>query len=126
MEQENPKSTSAAPSHCLYWRQPELVRGPMKERFELLDTYADESHLRRHLLKCRECGQLYFHEFYESIDWVEGNDPQYVLYVPVGTAEEAARLAIRDEVSLQLASPALCIDFPAGAQEPSVFWRGKA
>jgi hypothetical protein len=60
------------------WHNPELVRDtPMKERFELVETYADESHLRRYLLKCRECGQLYFFEFYEWVDWEHGNDPQY-------------------------------------------------
>jgi hypothetical protein len=35
------------PKQCLYWDHPELVRvGLMKERFELMETFADESHLR--------------------------------------------------------------------------------
>ena len=68
----------AEPHQCAYWHNPELVRdAPMKEGFELVETYADESHLRRYLLKCRECGQLYFFEFYEWVDWEHGNDPQY-------------------------------------------------
>jgi hypothetical protein len=64
----------------------------MKELFELIDTYAVESHLRRYLLKCRECGQLYFFEFYEWIDWEHGNDPQYSKHIPVSTVEEALEL----------------------------------
>ena len=36
----------AEPAQCVYWRDPELVRAaPMKEGFELIETYADESHL---------------------------------------------------------------------------------
>ena len=56
------------PTQCVLWNNPELVSGPLNERFDLLETYADESHLKRRLLRCRECGQLYFHEFYEWID----------------------------------------------------------
>jgi hypothetical protein len=112
-------------SQCVYWRHPGRVRGPMKELFELVEAYADESHLRRYLLRCRECGQLYFYEFYEEIDWVGGNDPQYVKYVPVGTAADGARLARRDPSALSGVSPRLCIDFPKEAKEPVVYWVGR-
>jgi hypothetical protein len=34
------------PKQCVFWDNPELVRStPMKELFELIDTYAYESHL---------------------------------------------------------------------------------
>ena len=113
------------PRGCVYWDQPELVRGGMQEKFELLETYADESHLRRYLLKCRECGQLYFFEFSEQVDWVDGDDPQFSQYVPVSSAEQAKGLAALDGFGLQRASPVLCIDFPKGAKAPAVYWRGK-
>ena len=77
---------------CIYWDNPELVHGMMKECFELIDTYADDSHVRRYLLKCRECGQLYFFEFYEWIDWENGNDPQYSKYIPVTTMADVEML----------------------------------
>ena len=125
MEPDITRHRFVEPRQCLYWEKPELVRGGMKERFELIDTYEDDSHLRRYLLKCRECGQLYFHEFFEWIDWVEGNDPQYVTYIPVSTVEEAAGLAALDQFALQMVSPALYINFPSDAKEPTVFWRGK-
>ena len=125
MEPDITRRRFVEPRQCLYWEKPELVRGGMKERFELIETYEDDSHLRRYLLQCRECGQLYFHEFFEWVDWMEGNDPQYVTYVPVSTVEEAAALAALDESALQMASPALCINFPSDAKEPTVFWRGK-
>jgi hypothetical protein len=77
-----------APTHCVLWETPELVvNRRMEDCFELLDTYADDSHLSRRLLKCRECGQLYFVEFYEEIDWLDGKDPQYVTYIPGETRD---------------------------------------
>jgi hypothetical protein len=81
------------PKQCAYWDDPKPVRStPMKEIFELIDTYAYESHLHRYLLKCRECGQLYFFEFYEWIDREHGNDPQYSKYIPVSTMDEVEML----------------------------------
>lgn len=61
------------PSKCILWDKPEIVReGTVKDLFELMETYADDSHLWRYLFKCRECGQVYFFEFYEEIHWVGG------------------------------------------------------
>ncbi|MGH8200911.1 MAG: hypothetical protein ACREVO_11200 [Steroidobacteraceae bacterium] len=116
----------AAPTQCVYWHNPELVRtAPMEEGFELIDTYADESHLRRYLLKCRECGQLYFFEFYEWIDWEHGNDPQYSKYIPVPTLDEAQRLKQASQAELLLFSPSLNIDFPKEAETSTIYWAGK-
>jgi hypothetical protein len=115
------------PQQCTYWRNPVLVRAaPMKERFELIDTYADESHLRRYLLKCRECGQLYFFEFYEWIDWEHGNDPQYSKYIPVPTVDDAQMLRKASQAELLLFSPSLNLDFPKDADAPKIYWAGKA
>jgi hypothetical protein len=117
----------AEPTQCTYWHNPELVRAaPMKEGFELIETYADESHLRRYLLKCRECGQLYFFEFYEWVDWEHGNDPQYSKYIPVPTVEDAQMLKKVSQAELLLFSPALNIDFPRDAEAPTIYWAGKA
>ena len=43
-------------------------------------------------LQCRECGQLYFHEWYEWVDWEHGNDKQYTTLIPVQTPEQIAAL----------------------------------
>ena len=81
------------PSQCAYWDDPKPVRStPMKELFELIDTYAHESHLRSYRLKCRECEQLYFFEFYEWVDWENGNDPQYSKYIPISNLDYAEML----------------------------------
>lgn len=115
----------AEPRQCIYWLHPERVRGGMIERFELLKRYTEDTHLWRYLLRCQECGQLYFFEFYESIDWESGNDPQYSRYVPVSTLEEAAILAALARSDLQGVSPILCVDFPRDAETPNVYWRGR-
>ena len=59
------------PTQCVLWLEPELAE-PLKDRFNLVETYVDEAHWWRHLLECRECGQLYFFEFYELVDWEGG------------------------------------------------------
>ncbi len=61
------------------------MENPSKDgfKFEHVETYAESSHFDRGLVKCRECGQLYYYEFYEVIDWEEGNDKMYSTYIPI-------------------------------------------
>lgn len=110
------------PTQCVLWSNPEIIDDLMKERFELLDTYIDESHLWRYLLKCRECGQLYFFEFYEEIDWVGGDDAQYVKYIPVETPEDIEALKKADILEIFLFLPQLRNDFPTGAEKATLGW----
>jgi len=111
------------PTDCLYWNNPDLAfEAPMEERFELVDTFVKESHWWRYLLKCRECGHLYFYEFYEEIDWEHGNDPQCSTYVPVGSGEEVEILKKTGHFELETFGPRLIKDFPKDAKEPKIFW----
>jgi hypothetical protein len=80
------------PTQCALWTKPELVNGPVRERFDLIDTFVDESHHWRYLLRCRECGQRYFFEFHEEIDWSGGDDPQYSTYIPVDSEADIETL----------------------------------
>ena len=110
------------PTQCELWAKPELVLKPTKERFELVETFADESHFWRYLLRCRECGQQYFFEFYEQIDWEGGDDPQYSTYVPVETDAEITLLKATAPFGLLDFVPRLHKDFPKGAKEPAARW----
>ena len=111
------------PVDCVLWERPELVlEGTVKERFERIDTFVEESHWWRYLLKCRECGQLYFFEFSEEVDWEQGNDPQYTTYIPVETVEEGAALSEISPMELLNQHPRLLKDFPKSASKPSVRW----
>src|SRR4051812_8800903 len=111
-----------SPTQCVLWEKPELISEPKNKRFELIETFVDESHLWRHLLKCRECGQLYFFEFYEEIDWEGGDDPQYSTYIPVATDEEIATLKNGPPHGLLGYLPQLRKDFPKGAKTSKVYW----
>lgn len=110
------------PTNCILWAHPELAREPQASRFELIDTYEDESHWWRRLLKCRECGQLYFCEFYEEIDWVDGNDPQYSTFIPVQSDLEIELLKGTSRMELLNFFPRLQEDFPQDADKPNVRW----
>lgn len=113
-----------APTQCVLWEHPERIEMP--EQFEHLATYEDDSHLIRRLLKCRECGQCYFYEFYEEIDWENGNDPQYRTYIPVETEEEIEELKKSSSFELLRFTPRLQRDFPKEADKPSKScWIGK-
>jgi hypothetical protein len=113
------------PAHCRLWTHPEIVTNGISKNFELIETYAEESHWSRRLLKCRECGQLYFYEFNEEVDWESGDDPQCTTLIPVKTEEEIE--ALKGASPLQLASflPRLQKDWPKGAKAPILRWIGK-
>jgi hypothetical protein len=112
------------PTQCVLWLEPELAE-PLKDRFSLVETYVDEAHWWRHLLECRECGQLYFFEFYERIDWEGGDDPQYTTFVPVDGQEEIERLKACSPFELLQFSPRLQKDFPKDAKRPTFAWVGR-
>lgn len=116
-----------APAQCHLWQKENLTDEDIDigNNFELLHTFVDESHLCRDLLKCRNCGQLYFYEFYEEIDWKEGNDQQYCTFIPVGTKDEAEDIAKISPVALLQISPRLQRDWPAEADKSAIHWIGK-
>jgi hypothetical protein len=112
------------PTQCILWENPGLVADPKDTRFERIRTYVNDSHLMRELLKCRECGQLYFYEFYEEIDWDEGEDPQYRTYIPVESDMEIEVLKRTSPSELVSYFPRLQSDFPKeGRKAPR--WVGK-
>jgi hypothetical protein len=76
----------------------------------------------RQLLRCRECDQLYFFEFYEEIDWEEGNDPQYSTYIAVEDDAEIQTLKKASSFELLQYFPRLQWDFPKDAQTPTARW----
>jgi hypothetical protein len=113
------------PTQCVLWEAPDLVdAGPKEARFEVLDTYVDDSHLMRQLLRCRECGQLYFFEFYEEIDWEDGDDPQYRTYIPVENDIEIGILKKTSPIELLKYFPRLQSDFPKEGKAAAQ-WVGK-
>jgi hypothetical protein len=79
------------------------------EFFEEVECYEDSSHLTRSLYKCRECGQLYFHEWFEWVDWNKG-DKIYTTLIPVQTQTEIDALKETDTFLLMTYFPRLQLD----------------
>jgi hypothetical protein len=97
------------PTQCTLWENPVLAH-KLSEAFELVEEYDDDRHQGRSLRKCRECGQLYFREWHEWIDWEGGNDKTYITLIPVQTPEEIAALKETDIFSLLRYRPRLQLD----------------
>lgn len=69
------------PDQCNLWNKNNLTTEDLE--FEIIQIYLDESHFSRSLVRCKECGQLYYSEFYEIIDWDDGDDNQFRTYIPI-------------------------------------------
>ena len=114
------------PKQCHLWQLKEnLTCDDIRNAslsFGEVKTFTEESHLTRRLLKCNRCEQLYFYEFYETIDWADGKDPQYVTYIPVESEGDAERLATMTVMDLLQFRPRIQKDFPKEAEHPSVTW----
>lgn len=113
------------PIQCLLWQKDELTSQDLHNCFELIETYEEDGHFSRRLVKCKECGQLYFKEFYEWIDWENGNDPQYITFIPVEINDDIERLKRSNVFELLEFRPCLRSDFPSTAITPKVYWLGK-
>ena len=87
----------------------------------------DESHFHVMTLRCPACAQAFLSVFTETIDWADGEDPQYWVTLPL-TAEEAADLARQPTVTegalcaLGPGRKSLAYDHPKGVKSRS-YWR---
>ena len=87
----------------------------------------DESHFHVMILACRSCTQRFVSVFTETIDWADGEDPQYWTLLPI-TASEATELVRQPGVTTETQLHALgpkrrCLqhDHPT-ATVPRSFW----
>ena len=98
------------------------ARSKLQHDAELID----ESHFHAMILACPSCTQRFLSVFTETIDWADGEDPQYWTLLPI-TESEAAGLAqqgIPGEAALNALGPdrrSLRRDFPKGA-DPRAYW----
>lgn len=77
------------PAQCLLWNKMDLT--PLDLKLEMVEMFVREPHLERDLFKCKECGQLYFHEWYEHVNF-KHDAFMYETYFPVETKEEIEAL----------------------------------
>lgn len=114
------------PETCLLWTDPEAALArPMKDQFELTETLFKTSHHWRYILTCRKCRARYLFEFYEEIDWEDGEDPQWSIYVPVQSEAQLSEMRKAcNPRQLVHFLPHLSVDFPKGAAQRSASWVG--
>lgn len=126
MKNSKEEIQTVSPEQCHLWKEENIKEDRnISGDFEQLKTYEDDSHLIRRLLKCKDCGQLYFYEFYEEIDWVNGNDPQYRTWIPIKTENDAKKLSAIPVIEILRFFPRLQSDWPADAKRPVLKWVGK-
>ena len=109
---------SFIPTGCHLWINGDPSRDQLHKDLITIKVCEDDSHLVRKLKNCRVCGQLYFYEFYEWIDWKGGNDPQYFTWIPVqdvSVADAISKLSPFELIPLA----GIHSDFPSNARTPS-------
>lgn len=106
---------------CLLYQDP--IQEHLTHALEEIETYSEDSHCSHRLVCCKDCGQLYLREFYETIDWIDVDDPQRVTYVPVESVEDARRIEKASTHSYGYLTPRLVMDFPKGGPK-TIGWVG--
>ena len=114
-------TTLKSPVGCHLWHLYYLTRDDLG-CLEEVERYENGSHLDRALLKCKRCGQLYFYEFHEWVDWEEGGDSHYHTYIPVSTPQEILALRATDIFTINGYRPMIQDNCPKGADRHEVFW----
>ncbi len=116
---ENKKNKVKEPTQCHLWQKQDLSSSDLDPKtFEVIKVFLDDDRLKRKLLKCKDCSQLYFYEFYEEIDYIGGNDPQYRTFVPVESKEQAEEISNKSLWEIHTYFPRLLCDFPKDADRP--------
>jgi hypothetical protein len=106
------------PTECILWKTEKLSIEQVRGCFQLVTVYEDDSHLTRKALRCKECGHLYFYEFYEEIDWSEGKDAQFITWIPIDDLESGEELRKLSPYEI-LNFLSIRYDCPMGADQPT-------
>ena len=91
--------------------------------------FVDESHFMVKLRSCRKCSQQFVSAFSETVDWSDGDDPQFWSSVPVTPAEskvllEAGESAVEKACATTAARRSLCHDHPKGPARKTYWSKG--
>lgn len=114
----------AKPIQCHLAYEKPLTRDGLENSLESVKIYVEEAHLIKKLLKCKNCGQFYYYEFYEEIDWINNNNTKYYKYIPVSDLESADKLSELTMIELDYCL-SICIDVSSNEKEPiGPYWKG--
>ena len=107
------------PTQCHLWQKEKITLDDFD--FETIKTYWDSSHFWRLLRKCKQCGQLYIDDTVEFVDWKDGNDEIYTMFIPVSEKElEKNDFSKLSSIELFMFSPRILWD-----KDGSKKWIGK-
>ncbi len=109
----------ARPTQCHLWQNENVRPEDLRDALQVIETWTDESHLSKHLCRCKGCGQLYVDVWYELIDWDDGDDQTQTLYIPV--ASEAQIALVKDALP-----PPLSLDLLGFHPRITELWRDGA
>lgn len=115
------QDTMIEPTGCHIWSDADQVLRGWGGVFEVLESYQNEDHFRRSLMRCRDCGHLYFYEFAEWKDLQDGDDPTYRCWVPVATLAHIESLKTMSQAEIKGVRPLLVRDYPKG-RPPMAAW----
>lgn len=102
-----------APEACVLWNAPERLAAL---KFETVVAFDEDDGFVRSLVRCPECGQLYF------CDQRPTRGEDFRTLIPVPTAEHAAALALAAHASLLRIRPILREDWPADQETATALW----
>lgn len=112
------KMVTIEPNLCHLWTKKPLVWDDL-DNFVEIERYIDESHFIRKLVKCTHCGQLYYYEFSEDIDWEHGDDPAYRNFFPIKDKSVVEYLNSLSYIDILHQTPRLFFDW---LNVPKVKW----
>jgi hypothetical protein len=69
------------------WPESADLAWEARQRVKFETNLVDESHFSMSILRCPECRQAFLSVFMESIDWADGDDPQYLSVMPLEDLE---------------------------------------
>lgn len=80
-----PKARSSTTRYgCLKcWPESADLAWDARQRLKSEADLVDESHFHLLILRCPDCSQAFLSVFMESIDWKDGDDPQFWSIVPI-------------------------------------------
>ena len=118
---------TADPCPCLA-DDPLAARDAIRKAGHIAEL-VDESHFMANIRRCARCGQHFLTLFCERVDWVDGDDPQTRVAVPVSEDEarqlQAGNIAADENVILKIVTAErrfLHHDMPKGAPE-TLAWK---
>lgn len=111
------------PAQCHLWAK-DCFADEDLDCLVFVKEYIDSPHLSRWLSRCELCGQLYFGEFYEVVDWNKGDDKQYATLIPVESESEADEISELSPFQILMMHP-MIVDDSHDKTGKGIHWTGR-